>query len=295
MLELQCGDRVEFQLQKPKKKNKRKSKDIATRIRLKQLDISNCDIRTRIENYLSKIFRLIENSKGRSDDCSARSFQLFQLIVAPKLWGFLAKHISINENEDDSLIEKFLKVITLLNKHVRSLKDNFKMVLISICEQQNMFGVKGALEVFIKNNKEAEIRRATVQEFLLVLSKFIPDKRPVVMRLIKPIVDVGDEATTRFLFCLLQNFSRRNGEGSIYDLEWRDLPLILKKEEIFNNFDLLNDECVLSSVQITGAYDSPEQYLDTYFRLLREDGFSRLRDCIKKLLKGKLGKWMKKR
>ena len=74
--------------------------------------------------------------------------------------------------------------------------------------------------------------------------------------------------------------------GNIEDMEWERMPLIMTTEEVHSN--LITDQMNLQPVKSVGAYDSPSEYMETYFRLLRTDCFSSLKKGIQDYLGGKL-------
>eukprot|EP01050_Picozoa_sp_SAG11_P007701 SAG11_NODE_651_length_7926_cov_2.465057_1_plen_2511_part_00 len=63
--------------------------------------------------------------------------------------------------------------------------------------------------------------------------------------------------------------------GSIADLDWTEIPLIVTEAEL-----RAPDSNVLLPVKTHGAYSSLAAYFETYFRLLREDCFSSLKRGI---------------
>ena len=69
-------------------------------------------------------------------------------------------------------------------------------------------------------------------------------------------------------------------------LEWDQLPNVPVPEEIFGKID--NDDRRLQSVLVNESYNSVSHYLDTYFRLLRENCFAALKTGIRNLLDNKL-------
>ena len=115
----------------------------------------------------------------------------------------------------------------------------------------------------------------------------VPEKRSAILALIKPLTkQIHDQEMVEFLFELMKSLTSSDLD-SVDDLDWKDLPLILKREEIFNN-DLTN-VANLKPVKKQGKYNSVEDYVDIYFRLLREDCFYMLKKSIQDLLSGNLG------
>ena len=88
----------------------------------------------------------------------------------------------------------------------------------------------------------------------------------------------------RFLFFLL--FCK-----SLYNYyspgKWNNLPLIPLADEMMGT--PLESDAHLSEVKVNQPYNTSEQYMDTYFRLLRTECFSGMQTGIKDLLSGTLG------
>ena len=67
--------------------------------------------------------------------------------------------------------------------------------------------------------------------------------------------------------------------------QWNELPLVASPHELLGEVDPL---LFTPSVIVKGAYSSAADYFDTYFRLMRCEGFGELSSGIGSLLKGKL-------
>ena len=67
--------------------------------------------------------------------------------------------------------------------------------------------------------------------------------------------------------------------------QWNELPLVASPHELLGEVDPL---LFTPSVIVRGAYSSAADYFDTYFRLMRCEGFGELSNGIGSLLKGKL-------
>jgi hypothetical protein len=72
----------------------------------------------------------------------------------------------------------------------------------------------------------------------------------------------------------------------VASLNWNELPLIPVKSELLS-WNLVQDLHV-PKVLTDQPYESEDAYLDTYFRLLREDCFHELKAGIQKFVRGKL-------
>lgn len=67
---------------------------------------------------------------------------------------------------------------------------------------------------------------------------------------------------------------------------WRKMPLIPTHQELTEDF--LEKDKNLSPVNIKSGYESSDEYMNTYFRLLRAETFSAIQHGIKDLKTGKL-------
>ena len=76
------------------------------------------------------------------------------------------------------------------------------------------------------------------------------------------------------------------GEMEASALPWYEVPLVPKVHEMFS--DPLHGIDSLSRVIEKGPYESDEDYLDTYFRLLRFDCFAEFNVGIKSFVNGKV-------
>ena len=77
--------------------------------------------------------------------------------------------------------------------------------------------------------------------------------------------------------------SKLDGPGS-HDSDWKSLSLVPSTEEL--NSGLVEANKYLQPVHVTEPYSSPNEYMDTYFRLQRAEAFHAIQDAVSKLLKG---------
>lgn len=71
----------------------------------------------------------------------------------------------------------------------------------------------------------------------------------------------------------------------VEQLLWNELPLVVSPHELLGEVDPF---LLTPSVLPNGSYSSVTEYLDTYFRLMRYEGFGQLRQGIRSFLAGKL-------
>ena len=233
-----------------------------------------------------------DNGIGQYD-----SSQTMKLLSSPVVWQCIAEQISQYQN-GDVLVEKFLEVILLLHERIRTLDERFRQVLLHITSEHKFFNpVRGRFRSYVDQFREVKStgmlaisgfnkKIKLIQDFLLLVAKMVPQKQAAILAFIKPLMENPTADTAVFLYKILK-LTAQHGDFNIDDLDWKDLPLILKREEIFNS-DLTN-AANLKPVKKQGNYNSVEDYVDVYFRLLREDCFYMLKKSIQELLNGNLG------
>jgi hypothetical protein len=131
-------------------------------------------------------------------------------------------------------------------------------------------------EGFLTRHSDRD-RLVIVRRFLKQTMRLVPDLARFSFQLLQQFFHTDTELLLNVIHILLPNSS------NVDDLEWRELPAMLSKDELLHQADPLQ---LVSSVLASGAYDSPHSYLDTYFRLMRLEGFGKLRNGIRALLAG---------
>ena len=244
------------------------------------------------------LFTALSDDEKRGNDVGKYDpSQTMKLLSSPVVWQCLAEQISQHQN-GDALLEKFLDTIMLLHDKIRTLDERFRQVLLHITSEHKFFNpVRGRFRNYVDQLREAKSSQMLIisgfhkkikliHNFLLLVAKMVPQKQAAILAFIKPLMENPNAETAVFLYKILK-LTAQHGDFSIDDLDWKDLPLILKREEIFNN-DLTN-AVNLKPVKKQGKYNSVEDYVDVYFRLLREDCFYMLKKSIQDLLSGNLG------
>uniref|UniRef100_A0A7M5V703 DNA2/NAM7 helicase helicase domain-containing protein n=1 Tax=Clytia hemisphaerica TaxID=252671 RepID=A0A7M5V703_9CNID len=170
----------------------------------------------------------------------------------------------------------------IFNKHNDDLIDENKTVRKNNSRQRRGDNDFKSISTLRENLK-------LVRDFLLVISRTIPEKRATILSLVKILMrrshlQQQNLEMSIFLYNLLKTFTVGSLDN-IDELQWQDLPLILKKDEIFNE---LEEAINLRAVKKKGCYESADEYMDVYFRLLREDCFYNLKKSIKQLINGEL-------
>ena len=136
----------------------------------------------------------------------------------------------------------------------------------------------GLLVRFIEDGDVGR-RRAEVKLFLKAAIRLVPELSRAIFRLLQRFFCDDTELLLSVMQCLLPN------SMAVDDLEWYELPAMLSKDELLNEANPLSSA---PGVLVSGAYESPHAYLDTYFRLMRLEGFGKLRNGIRSLLADKV-------
>lgn len=110
--------------------------------------------------------------------------------------------------------------------------------------------------------------------------------RPSTLTFLLPTVNamkgkMSSSVAVEFLYQLLSLSGQQVNGGLVNTSVWKELPMIPTEEELAGN--LVEEDKNLRPVRKSDRYDNPEQYMDTYFRLVRAEAFSALQHGIKNL------------
>ena len=125
-----------------------------------------------------------------------------------------------------------------------------------------------------------------VKAFLKMLVRILPQKAGRVACIVEPLVSQDKGATDVFLYDLLHQVAQLTPQD-LSDRMWNKLPLIPSVSELVLD-SALQGYSDLSPVKQFGPYHSVDEYVDTYFRLLRVDCFDAIRTGVHNLLQGEL-------
>ena len=282
ILPLTRGDSVEFVLG-----IRDKSKPMAIKVRVSRYSRRSCQ-------------ELVDYIKSLSEYLNSALFKnvLVEILSNTVMWSFLGSPIfkekCISVVYVECLLELLQQILNVGKSYKTLMKESVKAVL-----QGTIFHSKGesSLASLIKScryNPEEDDEFHLGDEHQETLSaqlvrsscESIIRHYPSIARCLLPTVQAIMEktptsSTTRFLYQLLQlSLSGENTEIPNMDA-WRELPLILTHYELTSG-DLVTKEKHLHEVQLT-SYQHPEEYMDTYFRLLRAEAFESIQSGIKKL------------
>ena len=285
ILPLKGGDLVEFVLGE-----RDPAKPMARKVRVYRYSQRTCE---ELVDYLNQL----------TEDLNSAYYKTVLVETLPNIvmWSFLGSptSTSICVVYIEFLLQ-FLQQLLKVGKHYKTLtKESLKAVL-----QGTIFQSKGdkSLALLVKssqyNVEEDEFYLADGQHQLLSAQlvrstcESIIRHTPSIARCLLPTVLAITEktptsSTTHFLYKLLQlSLSGENTEIPNMDV-WQELPLILTHYELTSD-DLLTNDKHLTPVKWRTPYQNPEEYMDTYFRLLRAEAFASIQKRIRELNSGRL-------
>ena len=266
---LREGDRVEYNLVVKNTMQKPKASKVNVSYLFERSDIQ-------ISEYLVQV---CENLTDVQSD-------VIKYISSTCVWQQLTQMISWNISSDLSIL--LIRTLLHINSKVKTLNERFKEVLVSITQtfffKSNYGRLKQLIESLCENTFKNREELTLIEKFLLVIANSVPKKIAAITVMIKPLVK-KQVISSDFLYKLVKA-STIGCQTCIGDVEWKDLPLVLFNDEIDAPDGLALSD--LKQVQVKGSYCSPDEYIDVYFRLLREDCLGSIREGISKFLSGSL-------
>ena len=266
---LRDGDRVEYRLAVKKTMQKPKASKVNVTYLIERSDIQ-------ISEYLVKV----------CDNLTDVQSDVIKYISSTCVWQQLTRMISWNISNDLSIL--LIRTLLHINSKVKTLNERFKEVLVSITQtfffKPNHGRLKQLIESLCENTFKNREKLTLIENFLLVIANSVPKKIAAIAVMIKPLVK-KQAISSEFLYKLVKA-STIGCQTCIGDVEFKDLPLVLSNDEIDAPDGLALSD--LKQVQVKGSYSSPDEYIDVYFRLLREDCLGSIREGISKLLSGNL-------
>ena len=271
-LDLCIGDTLEFVLGT-------KFKQKPTAFHPKLVD---CQTRSQkvIEEYLKEIQDKI-CSGYQNDDFHTKT--ICELLACKAVWRCVA-----NAKLSVEGVNIFMQLIVGLQKESKGLEENFKQVLKEVAKTSFFNPTAGNLKHFIQTlqcdwSQDGGNMPAVLTEFALTVVKNIPHVLRLLLRVIKPLVSNKESSLEKFLYQLLLLSSEAQSKYDEFIL-WNEMPLVPTANEMFQELSP-ND---LLKVKPKGPYASAEEYVEVYFRLLREDCFDSLKKGVHSLLNGTL-------
>ena len=220
-----------------------------------------------IKGYIDRLSRKLANATDTETGL------VLNLLSSSAVWTAIGQC----QNMSLDVLVQVLDFMQLLS--TKGYQSNFKQA-IKVLASTQFFG--GQLRPLIEDNWNhlTESVQEKVKAFLLMLLQNIPERSRLVIGLLKPMLSEGNKNIEHFLYQLLKNITSSN-QNDISEMDWNELPLVPTISELINR---QADPMCLKEVKVKGPYEDAEDYVDTYFRLLRADCFSALQEGIENYL-----------
>ena len=204
--------------------------------------------------------------------------QMYKYVSCDAAWRCVG-----NSNMTESTALMLINVLLVLQDKLRGLHHRYEHIIKVISNSRFLNPWSGRLKAVIEQNKMKDaVNLKSVKDFLMVVLRAVPEKLSAITSLLKPLLSTDSSSMEHYLYKMLRE-ATRSIPCDVDDMPWENLPLVPAGKEL-----LMEGTASLQPVRVEGAYDSVEQYMDTYFRLFREDCFSGLKKGIQNLLNGKL-------
>ena len=147
--------------------------------------------------------------------------------------------------------------------------------IIASCKYENN-------ELFYSEEQKTSFSAELVRRFCQDVISQVPSATRCLLPTVTAISQKqANESTQQFLCTLLSlNVARENG-FIVNTRMWMELPSVPTDHELAGH--LVEKDQNLTPVRTHFPYDNPEQYMDTYFRLIRAETFSAIQHGIKDL------------
>ncbi|XP_046847641.1 NFX1-type zinc finger-containing protein 1-like [Xenia sp. Carnegie-2017] len=280
------GDILEFILG-----DRDKSRPMAIKVRV-------CQYSPRFQKDVIKYVRRL-NMDLNSTKCKTI---LTQVLPCTSMWKYLGSPVFKDGPGDESVnmsyIEALIELMQLLLQHGKAYKSLQEEAMKNITrgtvfqdtEDEHLLSIpKTILSCnYTENDKfyMEEEEKFLSAELLRNICHEAIRKVPTLTHFLLPTVNalsakIQSSSTQNFL-CTLLSLNCRGDNGFVmYGCVWLELPLIPSEEELHGN--LIEKDKNLTPVRLNTPYDNPEQYMDTYFRLVRAEAFSAMQHGIKDL------------
>ena len=229
------------------------------------------------------ISTLKTNLSANDEEEHGKGRDVLPLLSCPACWRAVGNCTTITNELMGSIID----VIIDLKARAQGFQSHFVAIMNDLSETKLFNPWDGALKRYIETTFDynVEERIEAVQKFLVIILHNIPTKSRAITTLLKPLVnEAGKCSKVAFLYNIMKAMSR-SSSSDIEDMEWDEMPLVPTSGELASPIENIY---MLNPVKKDTPYKTPHEYMDTYFRLLRADCFSKLREGLHDLFEGKL-------
>ena len=191
------------------------------------------------------------------------------------------RYILDQDSADDDLVALLLDTLVPILRSNAMLER--RADLVRSFGDSRLLGKDGAIEAYLRaaepESDEAASRLALVSTVVLGTLSVVPAAARAFYHLIEKFYRSNDALLLSVIQRLLP------ADARVEQLLWHELPLVISAHELLGEVDPLLQT---PSVVVKGPYESPTEYFDANFRLMRHEGFGELRNGISSLLRGKL-------
>ncbi len=140
----------------------------------------------------------------------------------------------------------------------------------------------GNNEQFYSEEQKTFLSAELVRSFCHDAIRLVPSVTRSLLPTVTAISEKISSPSTQSFLCTLLSLNSAGENGIIANTsKWMELPLIPTDHELAGH--LVEKDKNLMPVRTRIPYDDPEQYMDTYFRLVRAETFSAIQHGIKDL------------
>lgn len=247
-------------------------REAETAFRPKQLKLDKCEKLS--DEQTNNFLAFISNTAA-----SSKEGALLALSTCSAVWRYILAQRGLS-SEAGLGVRRVLETLhSIFPSHALEEK---KRDLYRSVSDSAFVAKDGPLTLFLRaravdHTKRLEIVAVAIEEMVCV----VPEAA-------RPLYDLLTEFYSGD-FKLLLSLIQRLWPSSVRveQLLWNELPLVMSSRELLGEIDPLQ---LMPAVVPSGRYGSPAEYYDTYYRLMRYDGFGQLRNGIQALLSGKLDK-----
>ena len=192
-------------------------------------------------------------------------------------------------------VELLLNLLQFILQHGRSYKSLLEDVIRTVTQGTMFQGTSnpnlpaiiklcnyGKNDQFYCEEEEKFLSAELVRTFCHDAIRHVPSVTRCLLPIVTALSEKIENASTQKFLCTLLSLNSSGENGFVADTGmWMDLPLIPTNRELAGH--LVEKDKNLTPVRTHIPYDNPEQYMDTYFRLVRAETFSAMQHGIKDL------------
>ncbi|XP_075239108.1 NFX1-type zinc finger-containing protein 1-like isoform X1 [Convolutriloba macropyga] len=168
------------------------------------------------------------------------------------------------------------KILIILK--IARLKSQFKFYVTQFLRKVLKFEIISSNNIDIDKSKSSMLV-CSLRNLYTIVAELVPEHCPKIVTLMENLANGTQRSWINCIKISIKNPACQNDDFS--RLDWNELPSMptQTETEMHNNRGVKRK---LNQVKVTAPYPSTFDYLDTYFRLLREDSNREIREIISK-------------